>query len=63
VTGADRLRILSAAGPRDDYGQPSTIDILLVTRAMRVRMPHCELKLEMSVNGKLRDEGLLRSWL
>jgi len=26
------------------------MDILLVTRAMRVRMPHCELKWEIPIN-------------
>jgi len=30
-------------------GQLGAIDILLVIRETRVRMPHCELKCEMSV--------------
>ncbi len=30
------------------------MDILLVIRTMRVRMPHCELKWEMSVNMECR---------
>ncbi len=33
-------------GLRDGYWQPGDMDILLVTKAMRVRMLHCEFKWE-----------------
>ena len=45
-----------------------TIDILLVIRAMRVRVPHCELKWEMSVKMNLiiyliEVRALIEEWL
>ncbi len=40
-----KLRIIQGDITKQDT---DAIDILLVIRAMRVRMPHCELKWEMS---------------
>ncbi len=44
------FEVVSFTGARHGYCQPGAIDILLMTRAMRVKMPHCELKWGMSVN-------------
>ena len=38
-----------AAGLRDGDGQPGAMGVLSVTIAMRVRMPHSELKWEILV--------------
>jgi len=40
-------RILSLTGLKGRYWQADTIDIFLVIRAIRIRMPQCESKWEI----------------
>ena len=49
LASADRLRILTAAGLRDGDLTTMCYRYTIGYKTMRVRMPHCELKWEMSV--------------
>ncbi len=46
---APLTRSMATAGLRDGDCQPDAVDILLETRAIRIRMPHCELKYKIPI--------------
>lgn len=51
MASADRLRILTAAGPRDGDLTTMCYRYTIGYKTMRVRMPHCELKWEILAKG------------